>query len=68
MTDITRQEARAAQGDNPARPSIKAATNATFKIGDAKLNVAVVTLSNKDDNNFLEQLKLVFKRNIKWNT
>ena len=27
----------------------------------------VVTLSTKDDNNFLEQLKSGFKRTIKWN-
>ena len=30
-------------------------TNATFKITDTKLYVPVVTLSAKDDNNFLEQ-------------
>ena len=29
--------------------------------------VPVVTLSAEDDNNFLEQLKLGFKRTIKWN-
>ena len=29
--------------------------------------VPVVTLSKKDYNNFLEQLKSVFKRTIKWN-
>ena len=34
---------------------------------DAKLYVPVVTLSTIDDNNFLEQLKLPFKRTIKWN-
>ena len=43
------------------------ATNATFKITDTKLYVPVVTLSTKDDNNFLEQLKSGFKRTIKWN-
>ena len=32
-----------------------------------KLYVLVVTLSTKDDNNFLEQLKSGFKRTIKWN-
>ena len=32
-----------------------------------KLYVPVVTLSTKDDNNFLEQLKSEFKRTIKWN-
>ena len=29
--------------------------------------VPVVTLSTKDDNNFLEQLKSGFKTSIKWN-
>ena len=42
-------------------------TSATFKITDTKLYVPVVTLSTKDDNNFLEQLKSGFKRTIKWN-
>ena len=31
-----------------------------------KLYVLVVSLSTKDDNNFLEQLKSGFKRTIKW--
>ena len=55
LTNITTQTA--AQGDNPARERIDAPTNATFKITDTKLYVSVVTLSTKDDNNFLEQLK-----------
>ena len=59
--------ARAGQGDNPARERIDAPTNAIFKITDTKLYVPVVTLSTKDDNNFLEQLKSWFKRTIKWN-
>ena len=42
-------------------------TSTTFKITDTKLYVPVVTLSTKDDNNFLEQLKSGFKRTIKWN-
>ena len=63
LTDITTQTARAAQGDNPARPAIHAPT---FKITDTKLYVPVVTLSAKDDNNFLEQLKSEFKRTIKY--
>ena len=29
--------------------------------------MSVVTLSTKDDNNFLEQLKSGFKKTIKWN-
>ena len=67
LTDITTQTARAAQGDNPARERIDAPTNATFKITDTKLYVPVVTLSTKDDNNVLEQLKSGFKKTIKWN-
>ena len=31
------------------------------------MHVPVFTLSTKDDNNFLEQLKLGFKRTTKWN-
>ena len=42
-------------------------TNAIFKITDTKLHVPVATLSTKDDNNFLKQLKSGFKRTIKWN-
>ena len=50
------------------KPAVNvSATNATFKITDTKLYVPVVTLSTKDDNNFLEQLKSGFKRTIKWN-
>ena len=67
MADVKTQTARAAQGDNPARPAINAPINAIFKITDTKLYVPVVTLSTKDDNNFLEQLKSGFKRTIKWN-
>ena len=36
---------------------IKNPTDATVKIKDTKLYVPVVTLSTKDFNNFLEQLK-----------
>ena len=67
LTDIKTQTAAAAQGDNPARERIDAPTNAIFKITDTKLYVPVVTLSTKDGNNFLEQLKSGFKRTIKWN-
>ena len=66
-TDITTQTARAAQGDNPARPAINAPTNATFKITDTKLYVPVVTLSTENDKKLLEQLRTGFKRTIKWN-
>ena len=67
LTDITTHAARTAQGDNPERPAINASANATFKITDTKLYVPVVTLSTKDDNNFLEQLKSGFKKTVKWN-
>ena len=42
-------------------------TRAKFKIADTKLYVPVVTLSTKDDNNFLQQSKLGFKSTIIWN-
>ena len=44
-----------------------APSDATFQIKDTKLYVPVVTLSKKDDMKLLEQLKLGFKRTIKWN-
>ena len=71
LTDITTQAARNANpnADPPveARERIDAPTNATFKITDTKLYVPVVTLSTKDDNNFLEQLESGFKITIKLN-
>ena len=67
LTDITTQTARAPQGDNPVRPAICAPASAKLTITDTKLYAPVVTLSTKDDNNFLEQLKSGFKRTIKWN-
>ena len=71
LTDITTQTERNANlnADPPveAREGINALTNATLKTADTKLDVPVVTLSTKDDNNFLEQLKSGFKRTIKWN-
>ena len=47
--------------------SVKNPTSATFKITDAKLYVPVVTVSTENDNKLLEQLKVRFKRTIKWN-
>ena len=71
LTDITTQTTRNADTDTDppveAREIINAPTNAIFKITDTKLYVPVVTLSTKDDNTFLEQLKSGFKRTIKWN-
>ena len=53
--------------ENPQFSEINNPTYATFKITDTKLYVQVVTLSAKDDNNLLEQLKSGFKRTTKWN-
>ena len=58
LTNITTKTTRAPQGDNPGRQAIHAPTNAIFKIKNTKLYFLVVTLSTKDYNNFLEQLKL----------
>ena len=54
-------------GGNPVVSEIDNPENATFQIKDTKLYVPVVTLSKENDIKFLEQLKLAFKRNIKWN-
>ena len=65
---LTSKATRDANYDvNPTIAAVNNPTNATFKITDTKLYVAVVTLSTKDDNNFLEQLTSRFKRTIKWN-
>ena len=61
LADMT---VRDAEGDNPA---IVAPTGLEFKITDTKLYVPVVTLSKENDAKLLQQLKLGFKRNIKWN-
>ena len=52
---------------NPVIAAVNNPTNITFQITDTKLYVPVATLSTKDDNKFLEQLKSGFKRTIKWN-
>ena len=52
---------------NPPIAAIESPTSAKFKITDCKLYVPVVTLSAKNDNELLEQLKSGFKRSIKWN-
>ena len=54
-------------GDADPNPAIVAPTGSKLQITYTKLYVPVVTLSAKDDNNFLEQLKSGFKRTIKWN-
>ena len=65
ITDETTQDAN--PDDNPSVLEIRAPTGATFDITDTKLYVPVVTLSTKDDNKLLEQLKTGFKRAIKLN-
>ena len=65
LTDITTQRARAVQRDNPAREKIDATRNETCN--SRHKIICASCLSTKDDNNFLEQLKLAFKRTIKWN-
>ena len=52
---------------NPAVAGIKNTTNATFKITDKKLYVAVVNLLAGNDNKLLKQLRTGFKRTVKWN-
>ena len=46
---------------------INSPADAKFEITDCKLYVPVVTLSAKNDNKLLEQLKSGFRRSIKWN-
>ena len=65
LTSKATRDAVPAQGGNPAVTRVNDPTNATFQITDTNLYVPVVTLSTKDDNNFLEQLKSGFKRTIK---
>ena len=65
---LSSKAARDANTDvNPAIAAVNNPTNATFQITDTKLYVPVFTLSAKDDNIFLERLKSIFKRTIKWN-
>ena len=44
--------------ENPQFSEINNPANAIFKITDTKLYVPVVTLSTKDDNNFLRTIKI----------
>ena len=52
---------------DPPAAVINSPTDAKFEITDCKLYVPVVTLSVKNDNKLLEQLKSGFRRSIKWN-
>ena len=65
---LTSQATRDA--DTNADPAVAETENPTktaFKIKDTKLYVSVVSLSTKDDDKLLQQLKTGFKRTIKWN-
>ena len=52
---------------DPAVAEINNPTGATFKITNTKLHALVVTLSTEDYNKLLEQLKIRFKKTIRWN-
>ena len=54
-----------AAGNNDDLPVIVAPIELEFQIKDTKLYVPFVSLSTKDDNKLLEQLKSGFKRTIK---
>ena len=47
-----------AAGNNDNPPAIVAPSKLEFQITDTKLYVPVVTLSGKDDNNFLRAIKI----------
>ena len=65
---ITSKATRDSDPDaDPAVAGINNPTNAVFKITDCKLHLPIVTLSAENDNKLLEQLKIKFKRTIKWN-
>ena len=61
LVDMTTKDV---EGNNPA---IVAPVVLTFEITDTKLYIPVVTLSKENDTKLLEQLKLGFKKTIKWN-
>ena len=54
-------------GNNNDPLEIVPSTGLEFQIKDTKLYVPVVTISKENDIKFLEQLKLGFKRTVKWN-
>ena len=64
---LTIRATRETVTDTPAISAINNPINAVFKVTDCKLHVPVVTLSSEEDNELLDQLKLGFKRTIKWN-
>ena len=53
--------------DAAADPAVVSPSGTKFEITHTKLYVPVVALSKENDIKVLEQLKLGFKRTIKWN-
>ena len=53
--------------ETDADPAIVVPSGGIIQITDTKLNVPVVTLSKENDTKLLEQLRLGFKKTIKWN-
>ena len=64
---IDKSTREANYGANPIVYEIDNPENRTFKITDVKLFVPVVSLSKENDIQLLDQLKIGFKRTIKWN-
>ena len=56
-----------AAGNNNDPTAIIALTGLEFQVTASKLYVPAITLSTENDKKLLEQLKLGFKRTIKWN-
>ena len=67
LTSKATRNTLAAEGHNPAVAAINNRTNAVFDLTDCKLYVPVVTLSSKNENKLLEQLKGGFKITVSWN-
>ena len=65
LTDERMQDA--SPNANPSVLENRVSEVVIFEIKDRKLYVPVVTLSTEDDDKLLEQLKIGFKRTIKWN-
>ena len=53
--------------ENPQFSKIDNPTNAANEIADTKLYIPVITLSTENDKKLLDQLRIGFKRAIKWN-
>ena len=64
---IDKSTREANYGANPVVYEIDNPENATFKITDVKVFVPAVSLSKNNYIKLLEQLKIGFKRTIKWN-